>query len=632
MYKVALLSVPFDNSYDNVVRAISREQQYAMFNIDALLTDKPEINFKISNLIKTSVVIRVEDENVFGYNYLIVKDTDKPRYEGVYFYFITNTTFDNGNQYIFDVELDVYQTYSPYCSFTPSFIRRAHADRFKSIGGGLYTFVNNIDSYLYVEEPYTFNQALVTNKQIKFGLPNPTIPALIPQQVNDWIKKNVKFWEIFVYDDNGTKGGYDLPVYKIGSTFVSANINLGVDFRLNYLCLVVPHFNSEGKYIYTRYDDKLFVMNDTIINAKSLLPSANLVARVLSPVCPIDSYIFRNATVTEDILTVPASGLPNGPNYTLFQDLGVLNVGVYKYSAPTAIYTVDDILSFNSNRDLTTPVSADYIKSASNDMILNPKLYLSNVRKFRLTDGFNYKDYIPLAFTNFDNPKITALKSFSMSDIAMYIYIDGLSLDNIYYNANSNYEGLNSIQDGQMLFNRDQIDVFLANNKNFIAQAITQQTGNIAKAAVSTSPTAIANSVVGGVTSALDTYFTVDNIANSPDQIACSKLNILQAMNISNLRPIFKYYAATPQDMYRLHSYTHKYGFTTNIIDDPKYYTTNRKVFCYIEADIDSVVSTISIPNYVRDAIKRIYKKGVRVWANLSVYNNYNLPNYEVSL
>lgn len=632
MYKLALTNVPFDNTYSNVVHAVSREQQYTMFNIGGLLSNKPEVNFKISDSIKTRAIIRVDStDEVFGYNYLIAKDTSKSQYDGIWFYFITNITFDNDKQYIFDLELDVYQTYMPYIKFGQSFIKRAHLNRFKKINDK-YTFINDIESPLYLEEDFKTNQMLATNKQIALNLAyNDTVSP--PPYIQQWFKDNVKFWEIYIYDDNGTNGGYNLPIYGVGSDFIQARINLSRDFSIDYLCLVVPHYKNNSAYIYINHATKLFVMDDTIIKQHTLLPTANLVARVISPVCPISTSVFNDCDIdSNNRLILYSKPRPSTDNYLLFQDIGVLNSGIFKYSQPTGTYISDNVFSFLTDYDLSSPITIEDIQKLSNSIQLNPKLYLSNVRRFRITDGLNYKDYIPLAFTDFNITKVSALKSFSMSDIALYIYLYNIPDNNIYANSQENYEGLNSIQDGQMLFSRDQIDIFLANNKNFIAQAVTQQVGNFAKSAITGQPKAIAGGAISAAMSAADTYMTYDNIANSPDQIACSKLNVLQALNISNLLPIFKYYRATRYDMERINLYTHKYGYLCNIIDNPLLHLNTRKIFNYIEADIDSVYSDNKISNPVKNMLKNIFKNGVRVWANLNVYGNYRMQNYEVNI
>lgn len=632
MYKLALTNVPFDNTYSNVVHAVSREQQYSTFNIGGLLSNKPEVNFKISNSIKTTAIIRVDNaDEVFGYNYLIAKDTSKAQYDGIWFYFVTNVTFDNDNQYIFDLELDVYQTYMPYVTFGQSFIKRAHLNRFKK-NDDKYTFINDVESPLYIEEDINTNQMLAVNKQIKFNLPYNSIVSP-PAPIQQWFKDNIDFWEIYVYDDNGSNGGYTLPIYGVGNDFIQARIFLARNFSIDYLCLVVPHYKNDSAYIYINHATKLFVMDDTIIKKHDLLPTANLVARIISPVCPISTTVFNDCDIDgNNRLILYSKPRPSTGDYLLFQNIGVLNSGVFMYSQPTGTYISDNVFNFLTDYDVSTPLTLEDIQRLSNTIQLNPKLYLSNVRRFRITDGLNYKDYIPLAFTDFNINKVCALKSFSMSDIALYIYPYNIPEGNIYANSQENYEGLNSIQDGQMLFSRDQIDIFLANNKNFIAQAVTQQVGNFAKSAISMSPKTISGAAVSLATSAADTYMTYDNIANSPDQIACSKLNVLQALNISGLLPIFKYYRATQYEMQRINLYTHKYGYSCNIIDNPLLYLNTRKVFNYIEADIDSVYSDNKISNPIKNMLKRIFMNGVRVWANLNVYGNYRLQNYEVNL
>ena len=127
MIDLNLCQIPFlTPSYEHVIDFKNKTLRNTWFEGQVKKTIKANIKHDGA---RTSVVVNMPIEVANNYDYLyFVMDDYK------YFYFITSVEYNTKKTSVYVLELDVFTTYFYQCTLQPSFVERAHVDRWKENG------------------------------------------------------------------------------------------------------------------------------------------------------------------------------------------------------------------------------------------------------------------------------------------------------------------------------------------------------------------------------------------------------------------------------------------------------------------------------------------------------------------
>ena len=167
-YQIALKSVPFDNSYKNVLRFDTRSEQEAYFETNTLFSNSPRVNFNVGSFYATNVIYDcAENESIselLNKNYCVIKDNNPNRTLNYYYYFITNAMQDCDNRIKLSLELDIFQTYYIDLLFGDGVVYKAHLNRFVDNSDGTVSFDGRRTSKLFEREEITNVAKRLTNR------------------------------------------------------------------------------------------------------------------------------------------------------------------------------------------------------------------------------------------------------------------------------------------------------------------------------------------------------------------------------------------------------------------------------------------------------------------------------------
>ena len=663
-YKIALFNVWWSEDDLDTRHFDTTDEQASYF--DALAQGKVSdlVNFDMGDNITTVIYYRDTSgrsiEDLCRCNYACVYKYGNNGEIISRRYFFANPSQESGGQMRVELSLDDIQTnfIGNETAVKPCRIIRANLDRFieDSSDPSKVRFDCSPSSKMFISEPLqglakrlTKRTALKAN-----GLSNSVI---------EWFDNNVVCWEcLFVTNQtikvlDARKNQNTQKNFYLGPTLIESFENYGLTADSQEIselpCQVFFYpILKPGAEIVIQNESgatdefSIRVSNDGYNGFRELNNNNSLVyARKLTLYNPLINFIdnsnFVNISSNENTgyTTLTLQGIIadfDNKNYvvtgTSHGDITVIKTisGTFDKGM---FYMNDDIYSDNdfyytSNKQYEF-LKTEIIGQAKNVMF-NPKLLGQQFFEMNCVVGsqkFTYdaqklgNNALYLKYTEPLTPDVTKgyLRVIPTSDDCIYLPDCGY-----------NYTGLVFSNDMSVMVDNDKLSEFLANNKNFLAQKMTE----IATDGLKSFTNIASGDAVGGisgisgmVSKGLNTAWTIDNMRNAPRQL--DKVNGSAYFNyvVTRMRPYIEEYDILDNEKEIVNDFMCQYGYLYNQDDNISNFTHTRKYYNYIEADVDVISSSISNEEKMR---LRDKLKNVRFWHSDNI--QYNLENYELWL
>lgn len=685
-YQIALKSVPFDNSYKNVLRFDTRSEQEAYFETNTLFSNSPNVNFNVGSLYATNVIYDGTEENInelLNHNYCIIKDNRPNAQLKFYYYFVTNAMQDCDNRIKLSLELDIFQTYYIDLNFGDSIIYKAHLNRFVENGDGTVSFDGTPTSKLFEREDV---------KNVAKRMTKRTNVSLYPDtEIGRWLDKHVLCWAYiyvdkqheFTFRNFELQGGTitrKIPNVKfLTKTKSTQDGNVSaIPSNISVLCFPILDNASSIKLDVDGFENGdifwgnyPFWLNDTknVIDefADNNNGYAHIYAIKMSAYPPnlkydnveyeinyvqalvLDELVIKNCTITDNALLNPL--LPNFPDpttdrneNTYCNDYRQLSFLVDGYLCFGVVYTLNDGIISEYNVDKIMKFDKNEIINANKNSKFNPKLLTSDYFDLRISDqtenGFSY-DLLKLNKTNL---KVKYTESLTPDTNKIYARLT--DNDGVYIkDTDKNLTGFVSTNDNSLIMPTTEYQNMLANNKNYFLQnainremgaikssigAVGGMVGNVASGNyLGAGLGAITNGATIGLNYAQDKInetLTIDNLQNAPVSIIGAKGNIIFESAISNIGLIIEEWDILDNEKEMINDYMCLYGFTYNRVDNVKNVDNIRKLYNFVRADIETI-NGANISETVHEKFRQCFAKGVRFW-NIDTFS-YEKENYE---
>lgn len=661
-YYLALIDTPFDMSGENTRNFIAtadktaKQVQIEYFESQVLNGAGYE-QIKAPNLnsidITSQIYRNTNNYDLFDLvnkNYAIIKIEKNGTATRYYYYFVKNASIGAGNQVVYDLKLDTLQTYffDDNINFAECMIEKAHLNRFveDTTYPSEVIFDATPNSQLFErEEVGNIAKRLIHREKLL-----PKIDNTENSQLNNFINENIECW-VYCFMTTGeysfNSQNKTLDGFKIKFNETSNN------FKMPYVCFVYPilknnaqisiyyqptlqEFKELGKWNFTAFD--LFLKNNDgeskIYSLKiSQTPPFNLgdFVNVDTP-----SYAGKGYKITDNIFL----SLYVGNNSAINDEAEFGGQYFYSINENYTILSLNEVDSFtNSNtfEDIVLDKEIHFLKSeitqSNKNKKYNPKLLGSDFLELNITDNnnsFNYdfqkinKNTIKLIYNEAPTVDITRHYIRYMPPDENGIYIS----DTI-----KNFTGLVGSQDNSLPYAQNQLDTFLANNKNFYMQRNLNVLGGLGQGLVGGALTGggnLAVTAIMGALSAGSTYLnsnmTLDNMRNSPESLAQANGNAIFNASVTSMGIYLEIYEALDNELEIANDYMFKNGFTLNRLGNIKDYTNIRKYFNYVRARLDAI-SGVAMSNTARTDLTTRFANGVRFWNSDDI--QYEKENYE---
>lgn len=666
-YQIALKSVPFDNSYKNVLRFDNRSEQEAYFKTNTLFSNSPRVNFNVGSFYATNVIYDcAENESIselLNKNYCIIKDNNPNRTFSYYYYFITNAMQDCDNRIKLSLELDIFQTYYIDLLFGDGVVYKAHLDRFVENGDGTVSFDGRETSKLFEREDIQ-NVAKRLTKRTKLNLYPDT-------ELGNWFSNNVLGW-IYMFIDPSHNYNYikasDLSTGQKTFSPLMNRTNNGL-MPTNMAVMVYPVLKENNEIV-------LYGTNSTTgsfrwgVGYSSLKPLMEEFADLNNGY----SYVWT----TKFSIYPPFKELPNfdysinsgfGYNY-LSINVGEISDKIYlkfggyglNFDAETYAFrsgTVEErgnifpcmshmiiaekeFIPQNYLCDKQFKFEKSEIIGSNKNVKFNPKLLASDYFSLKVSDntenGFEYdlqklnNNNLPFILTESITPEFTK-RYIRIKESGLYIK-----------ETSENLTGFVSSNDNSFAMPTEAFQSMLANNKNFFVQNDINRKMEATKSGISTGASLIGNiasqnpmGVVGNIAQGINTGLTyqqsvineklsVDNMQNAPSSIVQAKGNVIFECQYAENGIIVEEHDILDNEKEMINDYMCLYGFTYNRVDNVKNVDNIRKIYNYVRADIETI-SGMAISETIHKKFRQCFANGVRFW-NTDTFN-YDKENYE---
>ena len=700
-YQIATLNTPFDSTYLDVVRFDTRAAQQTYFNVSELFNGAPFINFDPKTLINTDIYYVMPEgvpAEMLGHNYCIIKDNAAEVTPAYYYYFIKQSEFDAGKQVHLTLELDIYQTYYIDTEFQDCFITKAHLNRFiKRSDGNLY-FDFTPESNLFVREEITgAPKRLVNLEECEMSY-----PAVIPDGLAIFLRTQISGW-IYVYlkrIGTGYKFQHALDSTRTPETGFTETSTFGYacsgeenDLRGAYNVFAVPLFRDPQTVWEVKYVDPEGATKRNLISESGLAGfirdngTSDILAIKFSILPPWDpEYDFSDFTITtnpghtrltmqysENVQSIVIADGGFRINGTNASDVFYINSQrLYKNYLLFASFDADKI---DANGGISMPYAAGFAASAikgDRNIKYNPKIFSQDFSEMVVFMGSSN--------TSFDFTKLG-------QNYARFKYSEGMTPDimratlslthddddpGVYIKESENEAALSITQDTTMPFAENQLDTYLANNKNFYQQrdiSLSYQekvagtnfgfglAGNIVsgifggigavKAKSSLFKTMLGeNAVKAGLGIAqtsvnyglslegienqrIQSDLTLDNMRNAPQNAQGVNGNMFTMFNLNKYSIYAGFYQALKRDLAAADDQMFIYGYNYNRIDNVKNVDNIRHYFNYVRANLTTMSTPFGMPDEVHDAFRQLFERGLRMWNVTDQMFKYEKENYE---
>ena len=701
-YQIATLNTPFDSTYLDVVRFDTRAAQQTYFNVSELFDGAPFINFDPKTLLNTDIYYVMPDgvpAEMLGHNYCIIKDNAAKVTPAYYYYFIKQSEFDAVKQVHLTLELDIYQTYYIDTEFQDCFITKAHLNRFiKKSNGNLY-FDFTPKSNLFVREEITGAPKRLVNLE-KCEM---SYPAVLPDDLASFLRTQVSGW-IYVYlkrNESGYKFQHALDSTRTPesgftekSTFGYAFSGEENDLSGAYNVFAVPLFRDpqtvwEVKYVTP--DDETYSNSISESGLAGFIRdngTSDILAVKFSMLPPWDpEYDFSDFTITTNLghtrltmqyskqvesIVIADGGFRINGTYT--SNVFYINSQrLYKNYSLLASFDADKI---DANGGISMPFFAGFAASevkGDRNIKYNPKIFSQDFSEMVV--------FIGSSNTSFDLTKLG-------KNFALFKYSEGMTPDimratlsikhddddpGVYIEESENEAALSITQDTTMPFAENQLDTYLANNKNFYQQrdiSLSYQE----KVAGTNFGFSIANSIIGGGFGAagaqlnktafgrglgaaksvvgagmgiiqsginyglslegienqrIQSDLTLDNMRNAPQNAQGVNGNMFTMFNLNKYSIYAGFYQALKRDLAAADDQMFIYGYNYNRIDNVKNVDNIRHYFNYVRANLTTMSTPFGMPDEVHDAFRQLFERGLRMWNVTDQMFKYEKENYE---
>lgn len=703
-YQIATLNTPFDSTYLDVVRFDTRAAQQTYFNVSELFNGAPFINFDPKTLLNTDIYYVMPEgvpAEMLGHNYCIIKDNAAEVTPAYYYYFIKQSEFDAGKQVHLTLELDIYQTYYLDTEFQDCFITKAHLNRFiKRSNGNLY-FDFTPESNLYVREEITGAPKRLVNLRECYI----SFPSNMPMILFNFIKNHVAGWAyVFLKrNESGYKFRSALDNNKAPESYFTETSVFGYDFNgggndltAAYNVFAVPIFKTEAtdatpitwRVKWTGNNDSVLIDVRAIGGFIYDNGSSDILGIKFSHLPPWDpEYDFSDFNISvnstgrtlimeypdndQSVIVYNGGFRINGTSHT-----NVFYINSQKLAANCTLFADFDADIIDANGGISMPAFAGFAKSelkGARNIKYNPKIYAQDFTEMVVFMGSSSasfdltkigKNYGRFKYSEGITPDILrATLSLTHDDDDPGVYID----------SSENETALSITQDTMMPFAENQLDTYLANNKNFYQQRDINLSYQ-EKVAGTKFGFGVANSIIGGAFGAagaqqnktafgrglgaaksiagaamgiiesgvnyglslegienqrIQSDLTLDNMRNAPQNAEGVNGNLFTMFNLNKYSIYAGFYQALKRDLAAADDQMFIYGYNYNRIDNVKNVDNIRHYFNYVRANLTTMSTPFGMPDEVHDAFRQLFARGLRMWNVTDQMFKYEKENYE---
>lgn len=635
LYNIKLYQYNFDANNENV-RLFSNKNERDQYFDSIALFEFNNVNFIANDLIKTTVVLdystyALELTKLLNINYCSVANDN----ERIYFKVMQSQQLSN-MRILLNLEIDIIQNYIYDATFDTCLIERAHLNRFYNNGTN-YSFDCTTKSLLYKSEDLPILPKRTITRQ-RLTVQYDTTPN---SKLNDWLNLNVSCWIYFYMSPGsytGAVGDVDPIIYinDAPNIFFQNVIDITAT-RGATAVFCVPLYKTTDLSIKLSINNQIYDLNYNSIY--KWLEQNNNMSNVYtikySYLAPFKKDNYNNLySISTDELTLTL-------NLSMFANIIPIFNNAYNY-----FYAIDndafirvvaqEMKPMQISYDLSNVFNqlqfdANYIKTNSNNAILNPKIYDDKVTELVLSDSGNEFSY-SIQKLNMLNSSIIFFKYYEMftpdNTKTLTIY-NPINNQSYHTTAESiSFNGLCATNDYSVLFSNDKLAEFLANNKNYFVNFLGNSLLDVSKSLISGDAGKIAGAGLQTISGALNIAFTQDNLSNAPDILKNANGNAIFSNAVTDLGIYINIKRAIDCDIQTYNDYTHKYGFTYSQFDKIENHLYTRKTFNYIRANVEGIEGQFS--EYVREQMRQLFARGIRFWhINIS---DYEQQNYEIYL
>lgn len=641
-----LCNVQLDRANDNVILFNNKEElaQYFENLEDKVVVDY--VNFNAQDLINTSIFVKVDNNldlfRILNYNYCVVKQGNNlPNL----YYFIERSTQDNGAHVKLDLTIDVFNTYAYSFlgedSKTQGYINRAHLDRFITYNNTNY-FNYEANSPLFEREktkdvPKRVVKRVPLTPLLDVG-GDTLIDSFIMKNVLGWVYYFLDYKEYDVYNFLGTKKE-TLGEFNIKSSLY--------DFRHTGFSVICCPIMKEGSLFRIKYtnDGTTTTKTWSLTGLNTFLEDNNNYANVIAvkfsnlPPLPIMEYKGKcsfSADFKVATLSLQLDGLFKFDRRTYFDGEFLTPSSNVGQAGQMCIFELFNQYTnnkqefyYNKYSDPKLEIKWDYSK----DEITNetePKLYNEDFALYNLTIGGKQHE-LSISKTS-PTPRFlySEILSPDITKGNLTIKTSSIPFENKVLTdaVESNFFGFNFTLDLSTWFPQNQLDTYLANNKNYLqiydanraADAVKTITGVGTNILSNPTPTSFLSGFQTFLNKGVDTMvqdkireYTFDNMRNAPSQTQNINSGPMLIQNVSGSLGIFlEVLEMLPHEKSQVLDDFKMFGYNYSKIGYLKDFVKTRKYYNYVQGLLFEVDANIA--EQTRDKIKEIFAKGVRIW------------------
>ena len=635
-YKICLTSVIWSPDYQNVRRFVSRAAQEEYFGVANLFTsDVPERNLNAGTLVNLSIFVKNGEAgigSIMENNYAIIKELDTGKF---YYYFITNATFDSVNQTRLDLQLDVFQTYYLDMTFGDAMIERAHLNRWNEAIIGHTIFDRTADDKFLVRDEI---QGLP--KRVKSTTECTTSPFIPNSDEAQFFENNVYGW-LYAFLDAG-EYEYDGVQFSTQMQYEKheADGTRPPRFTTPYVVVCCPIMSNSQASIQLggsalNYDKFFEFVKSNVGHIYNLK---------FTQFSPFNRVSRPTVTITGNTMNITACD-------------EFLKIGTTKH---IAVVQLQRLHTQFLTKEFALPqwnITKQSIVEYDDDLKANPKSFNLDYRELKIVYGggeysFDIQKLYDSGAKTEDRVAFQAFEIITPEIAPTFITCIPTNLyAPVYNNPRANRIGYMQENDLSIPYNKNQLDVFLANNKNFFKQkqlAYSQQRTNALINTISSignsiqqfgtkdfiggakslgaAATAVGQTEVNIMYDQAATKLTLDNMQAGVDALFNSNSNPFFTWALNNCKILLVELEALPIDMGRALEDMHENGYTYNRMGNIKDFDSIRKKWNFVKARVEIIKTPVRLPNTVREIVKAAFERGIRFWETDDVrFNQTNL-------
>lgn len=691
---ITLYHYDFESDNQNILLFSNATQRDTYF---AGISDKKtiqNINFFANDIMQTKVYVGVDDLSLFSllnYNYAIITNSTGETTQKPLFFYIKNSRQDSGGQIELSLECDIANTYFYDVDMTKwqGIIERAHLDRIiqPNILNDVYVYAYGENSKLYEREKIKDTaKRVVQRKPLYFE-----IDKTANSSFNQWLRDNVSCWKYYYLADNVTYDKLYYIDYDENQTHIT---NAQNDFfALNYITQekiengILQETNSNFKVIcvpiYKKYNTANSIAKN-VIKVRQQYENIGTTNDYMLDEYAINKFLEEN-NMYANVLAIKFSILPpfeNELNLTYNTDYEIdanqnliikqtktsilsktLNNSVmeFYYSSTTSSPTISSIMPFvyvkkqhlfqgykmRCNLDTTnTGIKWVFDKLAIKSNYVEPKLWNEDYAKYKLIIGGQQHDLSISKTSNEPHFIYQEILSPDITKAQLSYDVNNSNLVSENYFAQvfkehsmRDFTGLTFTIDLSMWYPSNDLQNYLASNKNYLQIFNNQQSQKFLAGTISA-----VGSMVGGIATGnftgisqgsgitaqsarniMNLFYdkenlnlTLNNMENAPESIANINSNALLISAVQKEISIFiEVLEMLPFEKQTLIDYFKQFGYTYNRLSTIAENLRTRKFYNYIQAQIFEIPEKLG--NNVKEKIKQMFANGVRFWH----YDNY---------